>query len=123
MTDTSSCDQHVDIAIVGAGAAGVFAAWRLSERYPDKSIQLYESNSRIGGKLYTIPIPGIEDFVADLGAMRFYKEWHPLLFQAINELGLEVVNFTTPKESELFNIISQIALIHISLISFIPVIG
>ena len=42
--------------------------------------------------------------MADLGAMRFYREWHPLTFKAIDELGLEVINFTTPEESKCFSI-------------------
>ena len=94
----------MDIAIVGAGAAGTYAAWKLSRQYPDKSIHLYESNNRVGGRLYSVPVPGIGDFVANLGAMRFYREWHELTFRAIDELGLEVINFTTPDESKGFSV-------------------
>ena len=86
----------MDIAIVGAGVAGSYAAWKLSEKYPDKSIHLYETNNRVGGKIYSVPVPGITDFVAEMGAMRFQKVEHPITWRAIQDLGLEVVNFPNP---------------------------
>src|SRR3989338_5791833 len=40
--------EHIDIAIVGAGASGLAAAYRLGERYPSKDIFVFEKNKEIG---------------------------------------------------------------------------
>ena len=86
----------MDIAIVGAGVSGAYAAWKLSEKYPEKSITIYESNSRVGGRAYSVTIPGVKDFVADLGAMRFRPAYDRKTWQVIQQLNLEVSNFSTP---------------------------
>ena len=64
--DLSSCD---DVAIVGAGIAGSYAAWRLRNR--GQKITVFEYSDRIGGRCHTIKFPGIPDVNIELGAMRF----------------------------------------------------
>ena len=91
----------MDIAIVGAGVAGSYAAWKLSDKYPDKSIHLFETNNRVGGRIYSVPVPGINDFVADLGAMRFWKGHHTNLLAAIEELSLQTSSFANLTSSTL----------------------
>jgi monoamine oxidase len=49
----------VDVAIVGAGAAGLAAARRLSERKPGWRIRVLEAADRIGGRARTIVPPAI----------------------------------------------------------------
>ncbi|MCJ2086099.1 FAD-dependent oxidoreductase [Methylobacterium sp. E-005] len=49
----------VDVAIVGAGAAGLAAARRLTERRPDWSIRALEAEDRAGGRARTIAAPGL----------------------------------------------------------------
>ena len=90
----------MDIAIIGAGVSGAYAAWKLSKKYPGKSIKVYESNSRVGGRAYSVPIPGVKDFVVDLGAMRFRPEYDPKTWEVIQQLNLEVRNFSTPSTCE-----------------------
>ncbi len=45
--------DNADIVIVGAGCAGAYAAWRLSqdEKHNDKKIRVYELLPRVGGRL------------------------------------------------------------------------
>lgn len=63
----TECD---DVAIIGAGIAGSFAAWRL--RHSNLSISVYEYSNRIGGRIFTSHINGVKGFNAELGAMRFH---------------------------------------------------
>jgi len=73
----SSQKQGTKIAIIGAGCAGLCAAWELmkiglhpvvyeSEKNPD-------STPRIGGRAYTWRFPGDPNALAELGAMRVPK--------------------------------------------------
>ena len=64
--DLTTCD---DIAIIGAGVAGTYTAWRL--RNQGKKITVYEYSDRIGGRCYTVKFPGIPDVNKEMGAMRF----------------------------------------------------
>ena len=64
--DLTTCD---DIAIVGAGVAGTYTAWRL--RNQGKKITTYEYSDRIGGRCHTVKFPGIPDVNIEMGAMRF----------------------------------------------------
>jgi len=61
---------NVDIAIVGAGAAGLYVAWRLlSEPMSHtKSIALFDSADRVGGRIHSVIVPGVPYFT-ELGAM------------------------------------------------------
>src|SRR5258708_5745375 len=75
-------DEHVDVAIVGMGPAGLYTAWRLCQASANETIfgrpaqairvALYDTmpKTRVGGRLSTQPLPGYP-FLAELGAMRF----------------------------------------------------
>ncbi|XP_063447763.1 aplysianin-A-like [Mytilus trossulus] len=78
-----NCD---DVAIVGGGIAGSYAAWRL--RHTDQKITIYEYSNRIGGRLNTYHFPSAPDINVELGAMRFYPEVHKLLNKTICDVGL-----------------------------------
>lgn len=92
-----------DYIIVGAGAAGLFTAWRLlkSNRLgPDDSIKLYEwSPTYVGGRIrtHTFEGPGTSKQYCELGGMRFATDaafprsihgGHVLVQHLIRELGL-----------------------------------
>ena len=62
----ASCD---DIAIIGAGIAGAYTAWKL--RHKNLSVKVYEYNNRTGGRLQTVHVPGASDINIELGGMRF----------------------------------------------------
>lgn len=71
MARISSGAQHVHIAIVGGGVSGLYSAWRLKEAHPKKTIVVYESDDRTGGRLLTAVPPNAEHLRAELGGMRF----------------------------------------------------
>ena len=51
-TSGESQRTEFDVAIVGAGAAGLYAAWRLLSvpAYRTRSIALFDAADRVGGK-------------------------------------------------------------------------
>ncbi len=79
--------QSIDIVIIGAGVAGTLAAYRLAARYPTKSIAIFESRSRIGGRLWSVPVPPVKNEMAELGGMRTPFQ-HRETLELIDELGL-----------------------------------
>ena len=79
--------QSIDIVIIGAGVAGTLAAYRLAARYPTKSIAVFESRSRFGGRLWSVPVPPVENELAELGGMRTPFQ-HRATLDLIDELGL-----------------------------------
>jgi len=86
--DTCTCD---DIAIIGGGISGTYAAWKLRGR--GLSISVYEYSDRIGGRIHTMQFPGIPDINVELGAMRFVPVAHPLMVSTAAALNLSVVDF------------------------------
>jgi monoamine oxidase len=93
--------RHYDVAIVGAGVSGTYAAWRLanSENYKGKTVALFEGSDRIGGRLYTLnlkgskkqEIPGCK-CTLELGGMRFLER-QKLVSGLVNTLGLVTADF------------------------------
>src|SRR6185437_8549553 len=62
----------VDIAVVGGGVSGLYAAWRLSTLPNPPKIALFESSHRFGGRIDTAEMPVPTPLSkAEFGAMRF----------------------------------------------------
>ena len=96
----SACGGKIlDAAVIGAGMSGMHSAFRLSQNY-DWSIRVFDSNNRIGGRTFSLPMPGVTDFKADFGAMRFNQKKHLRLLKLAGELGLTIQPSTTPTEDE-----------------------
>lgn len=55
-------------AIIGAGLAGLTAAYELRQLAPDADVDVFEAEERIGGKLFTVPF---ESGRTDMGAEAF----------------------------------------------------
>src|SRR3954447_4421140 len=55
----SNAVQHVDVLVVGAGVAGIDAAYHLRERFPDKSFTVLEAQDNRGGTWWTHRYPGV----------------------------------------------------------------
>lgn len=67
-----SLTQPLDVAIIGGGVSGTYSAWRLQEAQGDhQRIQLFEYGDRIGGRLFSITLPGLPNVVAEVGGMRW----------------------------------------------------
>ncbi len=82
----------LDLAIVGGGLAGTYAAYRISRLRPDWSIGLFESSARIGGRLLSVRAPRVDAVSAELGGMR-YRTSQPLIHSIVGELGLKTRPF------------------------------
>jgi monoamine oxidase len=67
-------DDILDVAIVGAGVAGVYSGWRLlrdsAAPLPPK-ITVFEGSNRIGGRLLSLTPPGMPQTRCELGGMRY----------------------------------------------------
>jgi protoporphyrinogen oxidase len=70
-------NPEYDVIIVGAGMAGLSAAYRILTRRPDTKLLILESRERIGGRIWSIPFDtkkfGLDGVLAggrsiDLGA-------------------------------------------------------
>ncbi|MEE2972296.1 MAG: FAD-dependent oxidoreductase, partial [Planctomycetota bacterium] len=84
-----SSNDPLDVAIVGGGVSGCYAAWRLANAGASKeSIRIFERGDRIGGRLYSVPCKGLTEQVAELGGMRIAENQTPLL-GLVKTLGLE----------------------------------
>jgi len=81
-----------EIAIIGAGIAGIVAAYELMKL--GLRPQIYEAD-RIGGRLRTEPFKDGDGAFAELGAMRF-PPCSTSLFHYIDKVGLKTTPFPNP---------------------------
>ncbi len=74
------------IAVVGAGVAGIGSAWLLSQA---NDVDVYESESRLGGHAYTLDITvDGHTFPADTGFQVFNTRTYPNLIRFFDRLGV-----------------------------------
>ena len=86
-------DRHgTEVAIVGAGASGMIAAYELM-RLGLKPV-IYEAG-RIGGRLRSQPFEGADGVIAELGGMRFPSS-STAFFHYLGKVGLETRPFPNP---------------------------
>jgi hypothetical protein len=81
--------EVLDVAIIGAGVSGVYTGWRLmTGKYQDdgkaralgtaerpRNIQLFELSDRVGGRVYSYEMPGLESRPAELGGWAFKRSY------------------------------------------------
>ncbi len=86
----SASGRRQKVVIVGAGAAGVFTAYRLEEMYGNAyDIELLEESGRIGGNAYARRLEyGDKKYSIDCGAQFFYRNAQPSYVSLIADLGL-----------------------------------
>jgi monoamine oxidase len=86
--------MDLDVAVVGGGCAGTYSAWRLQQASgKDQAIGLFEYSDRIGGRLYSVTLPGLPNVKAELGGMRYIPTSHIMVADLIKHLKLETKNF------------------------------
>ncbi len=73
----------LDVAVVGAGAAGLATAFALQRA--GRSVQVFESADHVGGRMATLRHDG---FVIDTGAEMIATHGYPATWRLIHELGL-----------------------------------
>lgn len=77
--------KTVDVVIVGAGIAGLYAAWKLKAMHPELSYVILESTSHIGGRARTHEFGGVHaPMGAGIGRMRDVK-----LKRLLRSLGMD----------------------------------
>ncbi len=98
----------LDVAVVGGGVAGVYAAWRLLTGDIARSavlkplaagrpgmkptVGLFELGDRIGGRLRSLVPPGMPHLHAEIGGMRIPLS-HTIVMKLVEHLDLAVVDF------------------------------
>jgi tryptophan 2-monooxygenase len=85
------------IAIVGAGAAGLVAAYELS-KIENIEVTLFEASDRLGGRMDSTVIPdgSLNNKIFEMGCMRFPPTSYTLYYY-LNKFGLKSVpNFPDP---------------------------
>ncbi|XP_033732013.1 achacin-like [Pecten maximus] len=80
-----------DVAVVGGGIGGAYSVWRL--RNQGLNVGLYEYCDRLGGRFYTHTFTHAPDVPVELGAMRFSKKDHQLLYRTLQKVGLKTKPF------------------------------
>lgn len=88
--------QVLDTAIIGAGVGGLYSAWRLSSAKESKAkardVHVFEMGDRIGGRLFTVNMPGMPSVNTELGGMRVLS-LQKIVQGVIKELGIELEDF------------------------------
>lgn len=105
----------LDVAVIGAGAAGAYAAWRLlgpeagqsrmlrqlqQRRRGRLAVGLFEGSERIGGRLLSVTPPGMPHLRAELGGMR-YLDSQPIIPELVKHLGLRSAPFPVDEPQNL----------------------
>lgn len=76
MTDPGAQPIDVDVAIVGGGVSGLYSGYRLLKGdfdppvAPPKAVAVVELSTRIGGRLESVVLPGMQVW-GELGGMRY----------------------------------------------------
>ncbi|MFE1415093.1 NAD(P)/FAD-dependent oxidoreductase [Streptomyces sp. NPDC058746] len=79
--------QDRTVAVIGAGVAGLTAAYILSSSY---EVTLYEADGRLGGHAHTreLPGPGGRGVAVDSGFIVHNERTYPNLLRLLRELGI-----------------------------------
>ncbi|WP_406307020.1 FAD-dependent oxidoreductase [Streptomyces sp. NBC_00885] len=112
---TQTQDGVVDVAVIGAGVSGAYAAWRLLGPEAERSsvledlrrrrrgplvVGLFESSERVGGRLFSVTPPGMPHLHAELGGMRYLSN-HPVVADLVGHLGLPSTPFPVDEPKNL----------------------
>jgi monoamine oxidase len=97
--------DDLDVAVVGGGVSGAYVAWRLQTAAIDElgaslgdlararaarrlRVGLFEYGDRIGGRLFSLTLPGVPDTPVELGGMRFLNS-HTRVLALVRHFSLE----------------------------------
>lgn len=109
MRESADGASKQQVAVVGGGIAGMYAAWQLArEGY---EVQLLETKDVLGGRIETLdlrPCPADDGanggaFKAEMGPMRFELPLQPLFADLCAELGITFDSFPGPAHDRIPN--------------------
>jgi monoamine oxidase len=97
--------DELEIAIVGGGVAGLYAAWRLSETSicSPAAIAVFEAGEQVGGRLRSVKLPESEDLVAEAGGIAFHRT-HAHVHRLVDCLGLATREHPVGSRRSLLNL-------------------
>jgi monoamine oxidase len=88
--------DDVDVAVIGAGVGGLYAAWSLLERVPPGAqpprVAVFEAGDRLGGRLYSVTPLVTPHLHAEMGGMRYGSD-HPIVTALIDKLNFPTAPF------------------------------
>lgn len=99
-----------DVVVIGGGVSGCYCAWRIAEndfnekkksKKVPRTVHLYEMSGRIGGRLYTVFLPGMPHVPVELGGMRFRTN-QLMTYELAKQLDLKVVDFSPVLSDNLY---------------------
>jgi monoamine oxidase len=99
--------SDVDVAIVGAGPSGLYAAYRLltgstgSKRHRRPSVAVFEASGRLGGRIWSVVPPGAPHLIAEFGGMRFLES-QEIVPRLVRQLKLPIVPFSKGTAQNLY---------------------
>jgi monoamine oxidase len=79
-------NPKTEVVVVGAGLAGLAAAWRLTRA--GKSARVLEAESRAGGRIHSVYSRESGVALADLGPTWIWTPYQPIATKWLTELGL-----------------------------------
>lgn len=86
--------MDLDVAVVGGGVSGAYCAWRLQHHLKSEArVALFEYSDRIGGRLYTVTLPGLPHVKAEVGGMRYIPSEHIMVASLVDHLKLKTKAF------------------------------
>lgn len=104
-------DLDLEVAIVGAGAAGLYTAYRLvtgttkdpQVSYSPDKVHVFEMSDRVAGRLESVILPGMEIY-GELGGMRYLTSQKIVatLIEQVFAADLESIPFPMGDPSKLF---------------------
>lgn len=92
------------VLVLGAGLAGLAAAWELEEAGHD--VTVLEARTRPGGRVYTIRDPFADDLYAEGGAVAFSTTYTQAK-RYMEELGIERADWAIPELRQLYHVKGQ----------------
>jgi monoamine oxidase len=88
--------DDLDVAVIGGGIGGLYAAWRLLEHVAPNSrpprVALFEAGERLGGRLYSVTPSVTPHLHAEMGGMRYGSD-HPLVTALVERFALPSAPF------------------------------
>jgi monoamine oxidase len=105
--------DELDVAIVGGGVAGVYAAWRIlmdgagsrvwTEAGGKPRLGIFECSDRIGGRLLSMHLPGVGRPAIELGGMRYLtSHWRVAALSQRFEFDTRPLNVVDPSKTNLY---------------------